>query len=241
MCNWRAGASQSQSLQRQKFFYIYIYRNLLFFRCRNIFGRRSPSEILLHEYFSNVNFFYNYSCAYTCSCKTRAKEEDEYLPAATARARSTKDVHPALLQAAAAIVRTRIFINAHSSPPLSRFTRNFFRIGNIFGRRGSSENKVTRKFIKRKFCERKKGKLRYIYNIFVVDLPSAHERPHLPRTCRHHRLYCVHSRMATYKTPEQQEARLARRREQYRQRYAAETADAREARLERQRAGKCSA
>ena len=38
----------------------------------------------------------------------------------------------------------------------------FFRTGNIFGRRGASENKVTRKFIKRKFCKRKKGKLRYI-------------------------------------------------------------------------------
>ena len=41
--------------------------------------------------------------------------------------------------------------------------------------------------------------------------------------------------MATNETPEQREARLARRREQYRQRHAAETADAREARLERQR------
>ena len=40
----------------------------------------------------------------------------------------TKDVHPASLQAAAAIVRARIFINAHSSPPLSRFTRNFFEL-----------------------------------------------------------------------------------------------------------------
>ena len=57
------------------------------------------------------------------------KGEDEYLiPAATARARSTKDVHPALLQAAAAIVRARILINAHSPPPLSRFTRNFFEL-----------------------------------------------------------------------------------------------------------------
>ena len=37
------------------------------------------------------------------TCKTRAKEEDEYLPAVTAQARSTKDVHPALLQAAAAM------------------------------------------------------------------------------------------------------------------------------------------
>ena len=27
--------------------------------------------------------------------------------------------------------------------------------------------------------------------IFVVDLPSAHERPHLPRTCRHHPLCAV--------------------------------------------------
>ena len=48
--------------------------------------------------------FYNYACTYTRAYKTRAKEEDEYLPAATARARSTKDAHPALLQAAAAIV-----------------------------------------------------------------------------------------------------------------------------------------
>ena len=93
-----------------------MYRNLLFFRCRNIFGRRPPSEILLHEYFSYVNFFI---FTHAHSCKTRAKEDDEYLPAATARARSTKDVHPALLQA---------FINAHSSPPLSRFTRNFFEL-----------------------------------------------------------------------------------------------------------------
>ena len=31
-------------------------------------------------------------------------------------------------QAAAAIVRAPIFINAHSSPPLSRFTRNFFEL-----------------------------------------------------------------------------------------------------------------
>ena len=32
-----------------------------------------------------------------------------------------------------------------------------------------------------------------IIYIFVVDLPSAHERPHLyiPRTCRHHRLMCA--------------------------------------------------
>ena len=101
------------------------YRNLLFFRCRNIFGRRPPSEILLHEYFSYVNFFI---FTHAHACKTRAKEDDEYLPAATARARSTKDVHPALLQAAAAIVRARIFINAHSSPPLSRFTRIFFEL-----------------------------------------------------------------------------------------------------------------
>ena len=101
------------------------YRNLLFFRCRNIFGRRSPSENLLREYFSYVNFFI---IMHAHACKTRAKKEDEYLPAATARARSTKDVQPALLQAAAAIVRVRIFINAHSSPPLSRFTRNFFEL-----------------------------------------------------------------------------------------------------------------
>ena len=40
------------------------YRNLLFFRCRNIFGRRSPSENLLRKYFSYVNFF-KYVCAYT--------------------------------------------------------------------------------------------------------------------------------------------------------------------------------
>ena len=101
------------------------YRNLLFFRCRNIFGRRSPSEILLREYFSYVNFFI---ITHAHVCKPHAKEDDEYLPAATAQARSTKDVHPALLQAAAAIVRARIFINAHSSPPLSRFTRNFFEL-----------------------------------------------------------------------------------------------------------------
>ena len=72
--------------------------------------------------------FYNYACAYTRACKTRAKEEDEYLPAATVQTRSTKDVHPVLLQAATAIVRARIFINAHSSPPLPRFTRNFFEL-----------------------------------------------------------------------------------------------------------------
>ena len=103
------------------------YRNLLFFRCRNIFGRRSPSEILVREYFSNVNFFI---ITHAHACKTRAKKEDEYLTAATARARSTKDVHPAfiILQAAAAIVRVRIFINAHSSPPLSRLTRNCFEL-----------------------------------------------------------------------------------------------------------------
>ena len=44
--------------------------------------------------------------------------------------------------------------------------------------------------------------------------------------------------MATNETPEQREARLVRlahHREQYRQRRAAETADAREARLEHQR------
>ena len=38
------------------------------------------------------------------TCKTRAKEEDEYLPAVSAQARSTKGAHPTLLQAAAAIV-----------------------------------------------------------------------------------------------------------------------------------------
>ena len=38
-----------------------------------------------------------------------------------------------------------------------------------------------------------------------------------------------HSRMATNKTPEQREARLARRREQYRQRHVAETARRRRA------------
>ena len=103
---------------------LWTYRNLLFFLCRNIFGRRSPSEILLREYFSYVNFFI---ITHVHACKTRAKE-DEYLPAATGRTGSTKDVHPALLQAAAAIVRARIFINAHSSPPLSRFTRNFFEL-----------------------------------------------------------------------------------------------------------------
>ena len=31
-----------------------------------------------------------------------------------------------------------------------------------FGRRGASENKVTRKFIKRKFCKRTEGKLQYM-------------------------------------------------------------------------------
>ena len=99
----------------------WTYRNLLFFRCRNIFGRRSPSENLLREYFSYVNFFKRMRIH---TCKTRAKEEDRRVSSrVTARARSTKvDVHPALLQAAAAIVRARIFINAHSSPPLSRFT-----------------------------------------------------------------------------------------------------------------------
>ena len=104
-----------------------IYRNLLFFRCRNIFGRRSPSENLLREYFSYVNFL----LMRIHTCKTRAKKEDEYLPTVSARARSTKDVHPALLQAAAAIIRAQIFINAHSStspPPLSRFTWNFFKL-----------------------------------------------------------------------------------------------------------------
>ena len=35
------------------------YRNLLFFRYRNIFGQRSLSEILLREYFSYTNFFIN--------------------------------------------------------------------------------------------------------------------------------------------------------------------------------------
>ena len=41
--------------------------------------------------------------------------------------------------------------------------------------------------------------------------------------------------MATNETHEQQEARLARHREQYRQQHVVETADAREARLECQR------
>ena len=54
--------------------------------------------------------------------QTRAKKEDEYLPAATSQARSTKDAHPALLQAAATIVRARNFTH------LSRFTRNFFEL-----------------------------------------------------------------------------------------------------------------
>ena len=75
-----------------------------------------------------ICFIITHAHTHVHACKTRAKEEDEYLPAATARARSTKDAHPALLQAAAAIVRARIFINAHSSPPLLCFTRNFFEL-----------------------------------------------------------------------------------------------------------------
>ena len=137
------------------------YRNLLFFRCRNIFGWRSPSENLLREYFSYVNFFI---ITHAHACKTRAKEDDEYLPAATARARSTKEVHPALHQAAAAIVRARIFLRTLVPASLALHSK-FFRTGNIFGRRGASENKVTRKFIKRKFCERKKGKLQYVVHL----------------------------------------------------------------------------
>ena len=74
------------------------------------------------------------------TCKTRAKEEDEYLPAVTAQARSIKDAHPALLQVTAAIVRARVFINAHLVPASLALHLNFFRTGNIFGRRCASEN-----------------------------------------------------------------------------------------------------
>ena len=69
---------------------------------------------------------FNLRLRITRACKTCAMEEDEYLPDATDQERSTKDAHPALLQAASVIVR--IFINAHSSPPLSHFTRNFFEL-----------------------------------------------------------------------------------------------------------------
>ena len=82
----------------------------------------------------------------------------------------------------------------------------------------------------------------YIY-IFVVDLPSAHERPYIPTA---HMSSSPVVLLCAFKNGNLQDPRtarsgLARRRKQYRQRYAAETADAREARLERQRAGKCSA
>ena len=133
------------------------FRNLLFFRCRNIFGRRSSSEILLREYFSYVNFFYNYACA--CMQNAHKGRGRLHLPAATARARSTKDHHSALLQAAAAIVRARIFINAHSSPPLSRFTRNFFEL-DIFSD-DAARPKIT-KIYQTKILRTKKGKLRYM-------------------------------------------------------------------------------
>ena len=83
-------------------------------------------------------------------CKMHTKEEDGYLPAATARARSTKDVHPGYFKPVLLNPRGSLFadipsstiasanrgrhctsariFNAHSSPPLSRFTRNFFKL-----------------------------------------------------------------------------------------------------------------
>ena len=75
--------------------------------------------------FPTLIFFYNYACTYARACMQNARKGGGR---ESARARSTKDAHPALLQAAAAIVRARIFINAHSSPPLLCFTRNFFEL-----------------------------------------------------------------------------------------------------------------
>ena len=81
--------------------------------------------------------------------------------------RRTTSIFPLLLSEQD---QPRMSILRYFKPPLPLYERlaslalhsKFFRTGNIFGRCGASENKVTRKFIKRKFCERKKGKLRYL-------------------------------------------------------------------------------
>ena len=98
------------------------YRNLLFFRCRNIFGRRSPSEILLREYFFIITHAHTHVHAKrtqrwgTSIFLLLLPEQDQ------PRMSNLRYFKPPLP------LYERESFNAHLSPPLSCFTPNFFEL-----------------------------------------------------------------------------------------------------------------